>query len=130
MALPLLNDKFPQRKLTDKEKDRERTAERGAERNDSPVQSSAFGSFSAVDAQPTPTRARSKDWLELRRREHGEVCAALQLYEATNKISWDILYRTYQRGIADEVRPAGCLGSRWRLARRSRRARPAADPDG
>ena len=51
----------------------------------------------------SPSRARSKEWLELRRKEHVDVCNALNLDEPSRKLSWDILYRTYQRGIADEV---------------------------
>jgi len=66
----------------------------------------------AAGAPPSPgpsqeasgPRMRSKEWLELRRREHMDVCNMLNLDELTRKLSWDMLYRMYQRGVGDEVR--------------------------
>jgi len=66
----------------------------------------------AAGAPPSPgpsqetsgPRTRSKEWLELRRREHMDVCNMLNLDELTRKLSWDMLYRMYQRGVGDEVR--------------------------
>ena len=68
------------------------------------MMSSQSASSMAHEALLASTRARSKEWLELRRKEHLDVCNAVNLDDAARKLSWDILYRTYQRGVGDEVR--------------------------
>jgi hypothetical protein len=69
----------------------------------SPAAAATAAVTAAADAPPV-SRARPREWLEMQQHEHNEVCNKVNLDDPARRLSWELLYRTYQRGVGDGVR--------------------------